>query len=178
MLPTLAIAAFTAVLLACHWLWDWVPILDSANLVFHEAGHPIIGIFSRTLEPYGGTIMQLAIPGAVIWELRRQKQLLGMWFAVVWMGENLFNVARYMADARAQVLPLVGGGNHDWAHILGSWGLINQDTALAMLLRIGALGLMAWAIWQVWLLYRPAPPEPESQVERNRRLREQRRQRR
>ncbi len=172
MLQTLAVAAFAAILLICHWLWGWVPVLDSANLVFHEAGHPIVGLFSRTLEPYGGTIMQLAIPGAVIWEARRQQQVLGQWLALVWLGENLFNVARYMADARAQVLPLVGGGNHDWAHILGSWGLLGQDTWLAMLVRLLGLGLMGWAIWQTWRHYRPVPVV-ESQVERARRLREQ-----
>ena len=31
----------------------WVPILDSANLAFHEAGHPLIGMFSARLMVYG-----------------------------------------------------------------------------------------------------------------------------
>lgn len=176
MLQTLAVAAFAAVLLLCHWLWDWVPILDSANLVFHEAGHPIVGIFSRTLEPYGGTLMQLALPAAVIWELQRKEQQVGVCFAIVWLGENLFNVARYMADAREQILPLVGGGDHDWARILGNWGILRWDTTLAFWLRVLAVGLMLWAVWRCWLQCRPAPVV-ESQVERSRRLREQGRKR-
>src|SRR5580704_6492560 len=36
--------------------------LDHANLLFHEAGHPAVGLFSRRLEPYGGTVGQLTFP--------------------------------------------------------------------------------------------------------------------
>lgn len=39
---------------------------------------------------------------------------MGLAMAWVWLGENLLNIARYLGDARAQVLPLVGGGEHDW----------------------------------------------------------------
>lgn len=40
----------------------FVVLLDHANLLFHEAGHPIVGVFSTRLEPYGGTIGQLIFP--------------------------------------------------------------------------------------------------------------------
>ena len=40
----------------------FVFLIDHANLLFHEAGHPIIGLFSGRLEPYGGTIGQLVFP--------------------------------------------------------------------------------------------------------------------
>jgi hypothetical protein len=33
--------------------------LDYANLVFHEAGHPIFGLLGETMGLYGGTIGQL-----------------------------------------------------------------------------------------------------------------------
>ncbi|MCC9004163.1 MAG: hypothetical protein LM549_16280, partial [Candidatus Competibacter sp.] len=55
---------------------------------------------------------------------------------------------------RAHQLPLVGGLNpedfHDWTEILSRWGLLNQDIALASLVRFGAVVLMAWATWRVW----------------------------
>ena len=34
----------------------WVRILDDANLVFHEAGHPLFGLLGPTLGLYGGTL--------------------------------------------------------------------------------------------------------------------------
>ena len=49
------VGLFAAACLACHLAWGWVPLLDSANLALHEAGHPLVGggdhdwaeIFSR-----------------------------------------------------------------------------------------------------------------------------------
>jgi len=129
----------------------WVPILDSANLAFHEAGHPLFGLFGATLALYGGTLMQLLMP-ALLWGsafLRREAA--GAALAAVWLCQNLMNVARYVADARAQLLPLVGGGEHDWWNILMRWGLLSWDTRLAGALRFFAgLGLLAAWGWLWW----------------------------
>jgi p-aminobenzoyl-glutamate transporter AbgT len=40
----------------------FVFILDHANLLFHEAGHPVAGVFSQRMEVYGGTLGQLTFP--------------------------------------------------------------------------------------------------------------------
>ena len=40
----------------------FVFLLDHANLLFHEAGHPVAGLLSSRLEPYGGTLGQLVFP--------------------------------------------------------------------------------------------------------------------
>ena len=77
----------------------------------------------------------------------------------VWLGENLLNVARYMADARVQQLPLVGGGDHDWAEIFTRWHLINADTKVAGLTRILAVALMAWAVWWLYRRWRATRPD-------------------
>ena len=37
----------------------WIPILDSANLALHEAGHPLIGIFSTRLMVYGLSLIHI-----------------------------------------------------------------------------------------------------------------------
>ncbi len=126
----------------------WFPMLDSANLVFHEAGHPLMGALSQRLAVYGGTLMQLAIPLAVAASFLRRREALGLALAGVWLFQNFFNVARYLADARAQALPLVGGGDHDWAEILSRWGALHLDGTLAGLLRaagvVGVAGCVAW----------------------------------
>ena len=53
-----------------------------------------------------------------------------------------------MADARAQALPLVGSGEHDWGILFGQWNLILQDRRIGELTRgagwIGMAGIMAW----------------------------------
>ena len=80
---------------------------------------------------------------------QRRDHAVGVAVAWVWLGASLFNVARYMADARAQVLPLVGGGEHDWTEILSRWGLLASDVRLAGLLRVVATLVTVGAC--VWL---------------------------
>ena len=46
------------------------------------------------------------------------------------MGQNCWNISVYIKDARAQELPLVGGGEHDWTFLLGQWGWLAQDQAI------------------------------------------------
>ena len=70
----LALAAFAGLLLFFHAREGWVPILDSANLAFHEAGHPLFGLVSSRLMVYGGTFMQLLLPLTAAWQLHRQQQ--------------------------------------------------------------------------------------------------------
>ena len=108
----LAVLAFAALCLGFHAFGEqgWVPVLDSFNLALHEAGHPLVGLFSERLMVYGGTLFQLGFPLAVAWHFQRRDHTVGTAAALVWLGESGLNVARYMADARAQVLPLVGGG--------------------------------------------------------------------
>ncbi|MBI5331260.1 MAG: hypothetical protein HZB71_11690 [Betaproteobacteria bacterium] len=133
---------------------DWVPILDSANLVIHEAGHPLVGLFSSRLSVYGGALFQLLFPLLVVVHFLRRGEGVGAAVGGVWLGENLLNVARYMADARAQVLPLVGGGHHDWAEIFNRWDVLAADTTIAGLIAFFGWALMlaapAWVTWVWW----------------------------
>ncbi|HEX4870112.1 MAG TPA: hypothetical protein VFV15_05240 [Moraxellaceae bacterium] len=150
----LALAAWAGLLLAAHLAWGWVPILDSANLAFHEAGHPLFGLVAEDLAVYGGTFLQLALPVACAVEALRERKTAGFYFCVIWVAENLLNIARYMADARAHELPLVGGldpeYSHDWTEILAHWGVLEWDTSLAFVVRIVAVALMAGALWGAW----------------------------
>src|SRR6185369_6272969 len=76
------VAAFFGLLLACER--GFVFGLDHANLLFHEAGHPIIGIFSTRLETYGGTIGQLVFPVALAVSFWRQGKALALAASVLW----------------------------------------------------------------------------------------------
>ena len=139
--------------------------LDHANLLFHEPGHPVIGLFSSRLEAYGGTIGQLVFPCVLAASFWRKGNTLGVAAACIWVFENWFNIARYMADARALELPLVGGGDHDWNTILTRWGLLQNDTRLAAALRLIAwLGIAttcAWVVWRAWQDRRRPTAEPD-----------------
>jgi hypothetical protein len=128
----------------------WVPLLDSANLAFHEAGHPLLGMLSERLTVYGGTVLQLLLPAAVAASFWVRREAVSFAFALGWLAENLWNVSRYMADARARELPLVGSGEHDWTEIFLRWGALESDTTIAGATRfLGWLLLVAATIWLV-----------------------------
>ncbi len=125
--------------------------LDHANLLFHEAGHPIIGLFSSRLETYGGTIGQLVFPVVLAVSFWRKGNALAFAAAVIWFFENWLNIARYMADARALELPLVGGGDHDWNTIFTRWDVLQYDLDIARWVSgIGWAGMLLAALWVVW----------------------------
>ena len=130
----------------------FVFVLDHANLLFHEAGHPIVGLFSARLETYGGTIGQLVFPCILAVSFWRQGQSLSFAAAVIWFFENWLNIARYMADARRQELPLIGGGEHDWQQIFSRWHLLPHDVGIATATQVlgwlGMIGTCAWVVWR------------------------------
>ena len=97
--------------------------IDGVNLLFHEAGHVFLGFFGQTLQVLGGTLGQLFFPIACgVHFLQRQQRFEG-WLMGIWLAESLMYTARYLGDARDQVLPLVGGHVHDWGFLLGRWGM-------------------------------------------------------
>lgn len=127
--------------------------IDSANLVVHEGGHNLFRWFGATLCLWGGTILQWAVPFLLAVYFFTQRQIPGFVFSLFFFFENWLYTATYMADARAQVLPLVTTGDpdfveHDWFTIFSSLGMLNYDTKIAAVVRmLGWLGMIATVSW-------------------------------
>lgn len=113
--------------------------LDGVDLVFHEAGHVIFGIFGEFIGVLGGTLMQVLVPVSITVYFYLHRQVYSATVVLFWVAQNCFNVSVYVKDARAQVLPLLGEG-HDWNYLLGRLHLLNWDQALGNL--VYALGLV------------------------------------
>jgi hypothetical protein len=117
--------------------WD---LLDDVNLAMHEAGHVFFQPLGDPLVVFGGSLFQVLVPAAFVayFLVRRE------WFAAsvvtAWVAASLGNVALYVADARVQELPLLGGENtiHDWWYLLTEWDLIAQDGAIAAWIRFAS----------------------------------------
>ena len=97
-------------------------LLDGVDLAIHETGHLVFGAFGEFVQFAGGTIMQLLMPLAFVGYFLRRRDPHAATVALWWVAQNLWNISVYVADARAQELPLVGGGEHDWAYMLGRLG--------------------------------------------------------
>jgi len=107
--------------------------IDYVNLLIHEGGHGIFSFFGKFIYTLGGTLTQILIPGMfVIYYLVVKKRVLTQIF-MTWLGQNIINISAYVADARAQKLPLLGGKKvyHDWTYLLNQIGLLEYDLVVA-----------------------------------------------
>jgi hypothetical protein len=133
------------------------------DLVFHEAGHVIFGVFGRFLGVLGGSLNQVLIPalgtGYFLWH----RQTASAAVTLFWTGESITDVAIYVADGRDMALPLLAEGLvHDWNWILSELSLRNQAVpigravfAIGVAVLIAALGLLVVDLWRALA---PAPP--------------------
>jgi hypothetical protein len=104
--------------------------LDNVDLAIHETGHLVFSPFGEFLTVLGGTLFQLMIPLAFVAYFVMKRDWHAATVPLWWTGQNCFNIARYISDARAQDLPLVGGGEHDWLWILDELDLLHRDLAI------------------------------------------------
>jgi hypothetical protein len=123
--------------------------IDGVNLAFHEAGHLFFSFLGQTLHVLGGTIGQLFFPAACCAHFLARRQSVEAAICCIWFAESLMYTARYLADARAQVLPLVGGHIHDWNWLLLRAGLLDHcetiGTVLHVVASIVAVAALVWA---------------------------------
>jgi hypothetical protein len=120
--------------------------LDGVNLAFHEAGHLFLLPFGQALHFLGGTLAQLAVPAAAALHFRARGDRFAAAICWLWLGQSGMNVGVYLADARAQALPLVGGGVHDWLWLLSKAGLLAHCETLGSGLHLGA-SVVVGAAW-------------------------------
>ena len=128
--------------------------LDSLDLAIHETGHLLFMFGGETLTILGGTLFQLIVPAAFVVALWRAGDRHGATVPLWWLGQNCWNISVYVRDARAQELPLVGGGEHDWATLLGQWGWMSRDGAIADAVHLLGVIIYVVAIVGGWLLLR------------------------
>ncbi|HKW41365.1 MAG TPA: hypothetical protein VJN39_08950, partial [Gemmatimonadales bacterium] len=86
----------------------------------------------------------------------RHAAMVALW----WVAQNLWNVSVYVQDARAEELPLVGGGEHDWNYLLGRLGLLNQDHQIGAAIRVLGILVYAWSCIMGWTYAASSTKEP------------------
>jgi hypothetical protein len=125
---------------------------DFLDLGIHEMGHVAFSPFGQWLGIAGGSIAQLLAPLFGAWQFLRQRDYFAAAFALAWLGESLGNLSVYIADSRAQELPLANlfGGDpiHDWNYLLTTTHHLAQDHVYA--LRVQVLGFLFVAAF-IWL---------------------------
>jgi hypothetical protein len=146
------------------WTWQFARapmgagVMDSflhlPNLVFHEAGHVLFSPFGRFMTVLGGSLFQVLVPIVFAGAFLKQHDTFGAVVCTWWAGENLLDLAPYIADSRALQLILLGGHTgaevegHDWEYLLTALGWLHHDRMLG--LAAHRLGLIVMAGALVW----------------------------
>jgi hypothetical protein len=138
--------------------------IDFVNLIIHEGGHFFFGWFGHTIMIMGGTMGELLVPLLCGIYFFWQREVAATAFCGFWFFENFIYIGWYMADARAQALPLVGGDEHDWGTLFELWGWLPLDEKIGATTRaIGWLGMLAamlWLAFRTWRSREENQPQP------------------
>ncbi|MGH9699277.1 MAG: hypothetical protein ACRD5R_08580 [Candidatus Acidiferrales bacterium] len=131
-------------------------MIDLVFIPIHEGGHLLFRFFGEFLNIAGGTFLQLFVPAALAFYFVLRRQAQGAAFCAFFFFEQFLPIATYMADARAQDLPLLTVGDadyviHDWNYLFGRLGVLDHDMQIASAVRvIGWIGMLAVVGWLVW----------------------------
>jgi hypothetical protein len=150
--------------LLCLVVWTWQfarapmgaevmsSVLHLPNLVFHEAGHVLFSPFGHFITVLGGSLFQVLVPIICAIAFMRQRDRFAAAVCAWWAGQNLLDLAPYIADARALQLVLLGGHTgaevegHDWEYLLTALGWMQHDRTLGLAAQRLGLVVMAGAI--------------------------------
>jgi hypothetical protein len=145
-------------------------MIDVVFVPIHEGGHLLFRFFGEFLAVAGGTILQLSVPLMLAAWFVVKRQIPGTAFCVFFFFEQFLPISTYMADARAQELPLLTVGDadfviHDWAYLFGKFGVLDHDIQIAHAVRVlGWIGMFATVAWLVWRSLRAKTVEPADKL--------------
>src|SRR6201988_720869 len=131
-------------------------LMNDAFMQIHAVGHALFRVFGLTAAVAGGTMLQLLVPLALGLFFIHQRQPLYVALCLFFFFEQFLPIARYMADAQAQQLPLMSIGRyesliHDWNYLFTQLGVLTYDTMIAGIVRsTGLLGMIGVAFWFLW----------------------------
>jgi len=103
------------------------------NFGIHEVSHLVVFFLPTLIVAAAGSFGEIAFPALVMALAIRAKSYFAAIFAALWTMLAMHSVGRYMADARAQALPLMGPGEsiqHDWNYIFSQLGTLQYDTLI------------------------------------------------
>ncbi|UCF41635.1 MAG: hypothetical protein JSW43_04720 [Gemmatimonadota bacterium] len=129
-------------------------LLDGVDLAIHEAGHVFFGLFGEFMGFLGGTLFQLLIPVTFLGYFLQRHNRFAAAVMLWWVAQNLWNISVYVKDARDMLLPLVGGGQHDWNYLLEAIGQLHRAQEIGQAVFVAgvlcAVVAVAWGLQQAW----------------------------
>ncbi len=114
----------------------------------HEVSHMIVAFLPQIYVAIAGSFGEISFTLLILFATIKAKSYFASIFAGLWTMLAMNCVGIYMADARAQLLPLAGPGDnvyHDWHFVFGQLDWLNYDSIIGGTVRgVGdAIGIAA-----------------------------------
>lgn len=126
------------------------------NFGVHEASHIVFGFLPPVAVAAAGSIGEVSFTLLLWFATLRAKSYFASVFTGIWVMLGFMSAGRYMADARSQLLPLIGPGEtvqHDWHFVFSQLGWLNADTAIGgTVLAIGIIFGAVSLLFGLWLI--------------------------
>lgn len=99
----------------------------------HEASHLLVFFLPAILVAAAGSLGEMGFTLLLLFAALKAKSYFAAVFTGLWVMLGFMSAGQYMADARAQILPLIGPGEaaqHDWHYVFSQLGWLNIDTLI------------------------------------------------
>ncbi|WP_345974501.1 hypothetical protein [Sulfurimonas sp. HSL3-7] len=122
-------------------------VLNSANMIVHEAGHGVCYLFAcpELITALNGTVFQLLLPMIFIYYYYKRENSIVMGLGAIWLAQNLVYVAWYMSTSHTpQRYPffIPGADKHDFWFIFREVGVYEYDWLISGAVRVIAVVLL------------------------------------
>lgn len=123
-------------------------LIDSLDLIIHEAGHTILRPLGEFIHVLGGSLFQILVPFLFAGYFLRRGDPFSFSILLSWVGYNFINVSVYARDAIAMNLDLLGGEAviHDWNYLLTETNLLSKTQQVADLLNYTGIWIIVISI--------------------------------
>lgn len=111
-------------------------ILSGMYLVdfgMHELSHIVVSFLPTIFVAAAGSIGEVSFTLLLLYVALKAKSYFAAVFTGLWAMLGFMSAGRYMADAQAQSLPLIGPGEivqHDWHYVFSQIGWLPVDTMI------------------------------------------------
>ena len=154
-------------LLTIYFLWiAYNPLagsfLDMVDLPIHETGHFVFAPFGEFMGFAGGSLFQIIFPAVFVGYFVWKESYFSAAIVLFWVGQSVLNVFVYAQDAVTMLLPLVGGGIHDWNWMLERLGWLDYTKSIAGMIRlVGTFTIFIAAILSIYFAFNSLAEEYE-----------------